>query len=183
MEQETLFEGVTPAAARKLPDKERHALFVSAIVRGENQTQAYVAAGYSKKCAAQGASRLRDDPAIERAIRHERARLRMITPDLTPERLLQELGCIAYGDVGQLVNETGEFVPVHEMDEPTRRALASIEVDRKKNTVKYRLGDKRAAVELIAKIKGYMAPEEHRVKHSLEDLVTGGGESEDEQAA
>lgn len=187
MDQDRLFEdsGATEKAARESQrDKERHVVFVQEIVKGKMQTKAYRTAGFSKKGAAQGASRLMQDPAIQRAIRHERARLAMLSPDLSVDRLLQELGCIALSDRRDLFDEQGNALKVHELDEPTARAVLSVDVDdveivtetrtTKRRSHHVRLGDKRGAIELIAKIKGFMAPEKRDVTvRTLEALVAG----------
>ena len=196
MEQEALFEGVgTPAAARQVVrDKERHAVFVREMVKTDNQTQSALTAGFGRteRSAATQGSRLMQDPVIVRAIRHERARVAMLTPDLSVERLLQELGCIALADRRSVVDESGKPLGIHELDEPTARAVAAIDVDevettndagtRVRRSHRIRLHDKRASIELIARIKGYMAADKVELsgKVSLESLVTG--ESEDAAA-
>ena len=187
MEQAQIFEdGAHEEAVQRerLRDRQRHATFVSEVIKLDNYTKAARAAGY--KCPAQAGSRLMADPAIQRAIKHERARLAMLTPDLSVDRLLQELGCIALTDVRNVFDDNGETLSPHDLDEPTARAVASVEIEEKAGATKrkYKLNDKRAAIELIARIKGYMAADkiEHSGRMTLEELVAGPDDSDSEQS-
>lgn len=48
---------------------------------------------------------------------------------LTPARILLELGRIALADIGQAFDAEGRLLPLHEMPEDVRRAIAAIEVE------------------------------------------------------
>lgn len=178
MDQETLFEGVgTPVAARQvLRDQERHAIFVREMVKTDNRTQSAIAAGFSKKTASSQGSRLMTDPAILRAIRHERQRLKMENPDLSADRLLRELGCAALVDPRELVDEHGKQRPLQDLDELTARALGAVEVIASEGAVKYKykLNDKNGAALVIARIMGYGKDKlEISGRLSLEQLIVG----------
>ena len=72
---------------------------------------------------------------------------------VTRERLLREIGRLAFCDPRKLTNEDGTFKPLHELDDDTAAAISSIEVD-EYGKVKYKMLDKGPAQEKLAKYLG-----------------------------
>lgn len=121
-----------------------------------NGKRAAIAAGFAEKSAAVTASRLLRDPEIA-AVIADRVAKRAKKLELTGERVLQELALIAFNDPGRLYDAEGNRIPVHLLDEDTRRALASVEdetIKTKSQTVRtqrVKLADKIRAGELLGK--------------------------------
>lgn len=72
---------------------------------------------------------------------------------VTRERLLREIARLAFADPRRLLRENGTMLPLHELDDDTAAAIASVEVD-EYGKLKYKLWDKGAALEKLAKVLG-----------------------------
>lgn len=89
---------------------------------------------------------------------------RMDRLNLTADRVLQELMCIAFFDPGEMYDEDGNLLPVTKMPEHVRRALAGVEVkideyddgDRITTTAKIRHCDKEACLKLLMQHLGIL---------------------------
>jgi phage terminase small subunit len=164
-------------------DDERYERFVAAYCEnGFNGTRAAIAAGYSEATAYSQASRLLKRPEIADAIaaRAEDARRRL---DCSLERVLQENARIVLNDPGRMYDEDGRMLPIEQMDEDTRRAIASVEVRPTKfGLVRVvRFWDKGAAIDRRMRTLGmYKDKTEHAVKFSLEDLIVGSNAAHEE---
>jgi phage terminase small subunit len=161
-----------PKPLKPLSVKNQH--FVEAYLQGGNATKAAIAAGYSEKTAAQAGSRLlRNLKAHLEARRGELAKQVEEKTGITHERLVTEALKSALSDVKDLFDANGKLLPIHEMPESARRALASIEHEQthevkaaleaggepeilQTQTSKIRLLDKLRAIELVAKLQGYL---------------------------
>lgn len=163
----------------------RHAIFIAEVSLHGNGKHAAMKAGVPEASAAVTASRWLKDPKIAAAIGEQRERL-AAKLELTSERVLREVMCMAYFDPAKLYDENGERIPVHLLDENTRRALAAVEDEtRTANGVTTRsqyvkAADKKGANELLGK---YLKMWTDNVNHSghvtLEQLVSGAGAAED----
>jgi phage terminase small subunit len=78
--------------------------------------------------------------------------------EITVERVLKELARLAFFDISNLVGEDGRPLPIHQIDEDTRRAIVGLDVATVGNdtqgvgeVLKIKLADKRAALESIGK--------------------------------
>ena len=71
----------------------------------------------------------------------------------TREKLLREIARLAFADPRRLLRENGTMLPLHELDDDTAAAIASVEVD-EYGKLKYKLWDKGAAQEKLAKVLG-----------------------------
>ena len=82
----------------------------------------------------------------------------MKTFDLSEDKLLQETACAAFLDPGDMFDGDGNLLPIGEMPEEVRRAIASLDVDVKDSSVlhKIKMNSKLSAIDLIAKIKGLL---------------------------
>jgi phage terminase small subunit len=157
--------------AKKL--NHRQAQFVEEYLIDLNATQAALRSGYSPKTAYSIGFENLKKPDIQEAIQKRREELQKAL-HITQERILQEEARLAFLDVGSLFDENDNLLPVHEIPEDARRAIAGIEItDRvvlgeqsKKERVKdvkrkYRVFDKGRALERISKHLGLYAPKKH----------------------
>lgn len=96
--------------------------------------------------------------------------------EVTRDKVLKELAHLAFVDTTKLFDLTGQLKPIHEIDEATRRAIASVEISSIKveenittTTYKIKLWDKKGALEVISRMQGYNAPEHHKTDVTLTD--------------
>jgi phage terminase small subunit len=92
-----------------------------------NATKAAIEAGYSEKTAKAQGSRLLTIVDIQTLVAEllEKAAKNV---DVTAERVIREMGALAFSDVRNLVDEEGRLKPIKELDDQTAAAIASIEV-------------------------------------------------------
>lgn len=158
------------SAKPKPPGKKRNGLtpreklFVQEYLVDLNGTEAARRCGYSERSAARLAYDLLHKPPVKAAIQAAvDARAKKV--GITAERVLEELGRIAFADIGQVFNAAGGLRPLSEIPEDARRALASVESDELFEgrgeershvgyTRKVRLLDKVRALELAGKNVG-----------------------------
>jgi phage terminase small subunit len=157
----------------------RKATFITEYSLHGNGTQAAVKAGVPESSAHVTASRWLKEPKIAAAIDEQKERLKAKL-ELTAERVLLELMRIAYYDPAKLYDEHGERIPVHLLDEDTRRAVASIEDETRKasgtttRSQYVKMADKKGAAELLGKyLKLFTERVEHDGRVTLETLICG----------
>jgi phage terminase small subunit len=81
--------------------------------------------------------------------------------NITAQRVMQELGRIAFSDIRRVFTSTGDLKPIHELDDDTAAAIASVDSETRREgrgedatpvtTKKVRTVDKMAALSLLAK--------------------------------
>jgi len=135
---------------KKLTQKQR--LFVAEYLVSLNATKAAIDAGYSKKTAQQTGSENLLKPLIADAIQ-EAMDKRCERIEITADRVLQELACLAFLDPRQFYNESGQLIPIHQLPEDVARALSGFEVSTVGGneitvTSKIKHVDKKASLEL-----------------------------------
>ena len=112
---------------KKLGIRQRRTRFVKEYLKDKNATRAAKAAGYSEKSAHVLGCRLLKDPnvrsQIESSLEKVNAKL-----DISVERVIEELGRLAFFDPLEFWNEDGTAKPLHEISEDARRAIAGLEV-------------------------------------------------------
>jgi phage terminase small subunit len=114
--------GTSKSAAAK-----RCQAFINAyLTNGRNGTQAAISAGCPPAGAAVQAARWLKDDKIAAQVAERTLEVQAIS-GLTAERTLQEIGRLAYFDSRKLFRADGSMVPVHEMDDDTAAAVASVE--------------------------------------------------------
>lgn len=106
------------------PKQER---FVAEYLIDLNATQAYIRAGYSESGAAQAAEKLLRNAEITAAVEAGRAKL-MAKTNITAERVLQEMGRLAFSDVRNLFNADGSLKPLHTLTPEDSACIAGLEV-------------------------------------------------------
>lgn len=161
--------------------------FAREYLQDHNGTKAAIRAGYSEKSAHVTASRLLSDAKVSERI-HEltqqlHAKLEKKT-EITRERVLQEYAKLAFFDPRKLFDEDGNPKKITELDDDTAAAIAGLEVNSQLlkdealvevegeepenrdvlSTVRrYKIADKKAALDSIAKHLGMFAPIKHEV--------------------
>lgn len=121
------------AGTSKASAAQRKALFVEAYVtNGGNATEAAVTAGFPKRSAGSRGHEFVKD----RDIAVEIAKRRAVVVDeakeitgLTVVRTLREVARLAYFDPRKLYTPEGQLKKIHELDDDTAAAIASVEVD------------------------------------------------------
>jgi hypothetical protein len=94
--------------------------------------------------------------------RDELLQKQLVMADITVERIVLELGRIAFSDPGRMFDARGNMIPVEEMDEDTRRAISGFDVERRTEghgedaevyyTLKPRFWNKNQALDTLAKL-------------------------------
>lgn len=141
--------------------------FVDEYLIDLSATQAAIRAGYSQKTAGSIGEENLKKPEIASAIA-ERMKAREKRTDITQDRVLQELGRLAFLDVRKAFNADGSLKPIHELDDDTAAAVAGMdiaEIGSGEDTIgfvkKIKLSDKRGALELVMRHLGMVAPKGH----------------------
>lgn len=173
-------------AEKKLSERERR--FVEAYMGQAqgNATKAAELAGYSVKSAGRIGFRLSKKVHIQAAIGLRQDKLSEKT-GVTAERVIAELGLIAFSDIRGLFDEHGKLRPINELPEDIARTLASVEVSRERikvrtadkeeitteeALVKVRSWDKVQALQLLARKFGLLHDKvDHKHTFSLEDVL------------
>lgn len=152
---------------KKLTEKQE--LFCQAYMVDFNATKAAKEAGYSEDTAyAIGWENLRK-PEIQARIAQLRAEMGK-NFNITRERIAQELAKIGFGNLRAIFDDRGNLKPVEEWDDDTAALVSSIETDelwagakgeREQIGVtrKVKQWDKVRALEQLAKLMGYNAPD------------------------
>ena len=154
----------------------RQANFISEYLKTGNATRAAIDAGYPESSAHVTGARLLKNAKVKAAVGD-----RLHTAGLTVERVLLELMRLGLFDSGKLYDEHGNRIPVHLLDEDTRRAVAMIEdevtegpgfVTTRKQRVK--MADKGQSLERLGRyLKMFTDRIEHDGRVTLEQLITG----------
>lgn len=154
--------------------------FVAEYLVDLNATQACIRAGYSAKTAGTNGPRLLANARIRKEIDAAVAR-RAERVEVKTDDVLRELLRLARSDVGQAFAATGDLLPVHEMPEDTRRAIAAVEIEQRFTSEgeaylvkKVKFWDKTKGLELLGKhLKLFTDKVEHSVSATLEQLIMG----------
>lgn len=167
----------------------RRKVFVQAyIANGHNATQAAVTAGYSAKTAYSQGQRLLKHVEISGQLADVAEKVGEIA-GLTAERTLRESARICYSDPRRMCHADGSLKQIAEMDDDTRAAIASFEIDERKvdgvvisRTIKIKLWDKNRALEMAMRHLGlYNRDNTQRSENlSLQVLLVGAPTNERE---
>jgi phage terminase small subunit len=164
---------------KKLTPKQ--AMFIAEYLIDGNGTRAALAAGVAEKSATVTASRWLKNKTIAAVIAERQAK-RTAKLEITAESVLQELAKLAFHDPGKLYGKDGKLLPVYELDDMTRAAVASLEVEEKTTrgsravTKKIKLADKGQNLERLGRyLKLFTDRTEHTGRLTLEDLVCSDG--------
>ena len=159
-----------PASALT-PRQER---FAAEYLVDLNGTQAAIRAGYSATGANVTGVRLLSNPTVAALIAagKEKQADRL---EVRADTVLREILRIATTDLAQAFDESGNLLPIHQMPEDVRRAIASVKVrtdDDGSLVREVKLWDKPKSLELLGKhLKLFVDRVEHDVSESLGALV------------
>lgn len=140
----------------------RQRKFVDEYCVDLNATAAYIRAGYSARghAAESAASRLLSNVEVQSAIAQKQKELAGKC-DVTAEKVIREVAALAFSDVRKFFKSDGSLIPIHELDDATAAAIASIEIDEIKvgcavvgQTKKIKVWDKNSAQERLCKHLG-----------------------------
>lgn len=156
------------------PKKQR---FVDEYLVDLNATQAAIRAGYSAKTAHSQGPRLLDDVGVKELIANAMAK-RSESTRITAERVLQELGRVAFFDPRRLLNADGSPRPISELDDDTAAVLAGMDIQEEYEgsgedrrfigyTKKFKLADKVGALSLAMRHLGMLTD-----KLEVKDVTT-----------
>lgn len=150
----------SPRKSKPLPP--RRAAFVREYLVDLNGTQAAIRAGYAPKSAGQTADDLLRIPQVAAEVAEAMAK-RAVRTEITQDRVIKEVARIAFLDIRKLFDANGAMKPIHDIDDETAAALASIEcleVGEEGVAVgvlkKLKLTDKKGALELLMRHMGML---------------------------
>mgnify|MGYP003387114439 CR=1 FL=1 len=139
--------------------------FADEYLLTHNKKASAIKAGVSAKSAGTTGGRLCKNVDVSKYISLRRCQIQdelEASYCTTKDRLLRELAAIAFLDPAKMFDESGNILPMHTMDEMTRRAIASIDVEELANTDseligcvrKVKTSSKIAAIELLGRHLG-----------------------------
>lgn len=169
----------------------KQAIFVAEYLIDGNGTRAAIAAGCSASSAHVTAARWLKQPKIAAAVAdgHERRSKKL---EVTAERVIEELAKLAFYDTRDLFDASGQLKPIHQLDDISRAAIASLEVETKAHPGgiilsrigKVKMADKGLNLERLGRyLKLFTDRIEHDGRVTLEKLVCGGLDGESGDAA
>jgi phage terminase small subunit len=148
--------------------------FKNNILKGMNQTDAYLAAGYkcSRSAARRNASRLMANADILVAIEESQNKA-AFKAEVSQQRILEEEKCIAFFDPRNLVDRKGKLIPLYRLPTEVSRAIVGFEAIKQADgslKFKYRFSDKGKSLERLSRHLGmYRDKQSH--KHGLTSEV------------
>lgn len=116
-----------PAGKPRATVTDQQQRFVSEYLIDLNATQASIRAGYSARNADKISSQLMGKPRVREAIELAMQR-RARRTEITQDRVLEELGRIAFFDLRKLYREDGSLKRPTELDDDAAAVLAGIDV-------------------------------------------------------
>jgi phage terminase small subunit len=165
--------------------------FCAEYIKDLNATKAAIRAGYSEKTAQQIGSRLLSHVVVQQRLNELKAK-RAKRSEITADKILRELACLATVDLAEAYDEMGQLKPLHEIPKRVRKAMSALEVNEMfdgkgdERTViglnkRVKFWDKPRALELLGKhLKMFSDRVEHDVSQRLEDLIMGSQDKDDE---
>ena len=158
-------------AKLKDPREERFAHAYALILRVK---EASLKAGYEEK---RGYVLLKK-PDVKARIKYLTA-IQLTELDVTRERVLREQARIAFADPGQMLDEDGDLLPLHEMPEDIRRAISGMDYElvRDKNgnidgkTIKPRMHSKSKALNDLMRNLGLFEKDNRQQSGGVNDFI------------
>ncbi len=141
---------------------EKQQRFVEEYLVDLNATQAAIRAGYSEKTARSQGQRMLTNVGIQKCLSDAQA-ARSARTMVTQDRVVQEIARLGLSDIRKLFDDAGRLRQPHEWDDDTAAAVASIEVDQRKEpgengdrytVTKIKAWDKNSALEKLMKHLG-----------------------------
>lgn len=161
----------------KLTDKQEK--FCQEYLLDLNATQAAIRAGYSQETANRIGSENLSKLDIQNRLQELKKENRESADDygISRKMVIQEFANIAFGDIRDYFDDNSRLLPIKKLSDKAAAALESAEVDELwgmspdgkiqiGDTKKVKRWNKNKALENLAKVLGYYAPEE--IKHTGE---------------
>lgn len=145
--------------------------FADGLLEGKTQRRAYIDAGYKATGAAADASaaRLVRNAKVAAYLESRRQKLQRQV-EVTQERVMQEYARLAFSDMRNYATWGAGGVTLRESDTLTPDSSAAVaEVSESDGSLKFKLHDKRGALDSVAKILGMMT--ERTVNIDIHDLT------------
>ena len=166
--------------------KAKHEKFYQAEAKADKVVNAYFTNGFNKtraflkvfpktgrKHATQEATKYFNYKSVFKKVCEKRTRM-MEKFEVTEDRIVQELACVAFFDIRNLLDDDGNLIPISEIPEETRRAMGGLDVEelyRGAGEARLKIGSmkrvkllsKEKALELLGKHMGMF---KDRVVHS-----------------
>jgi len=148
--------------------------FATGVASGLSQSEAYRRAyprshRWKPETVWREASRLAAEPKVSTRVQ-ELLQRAAAANEVTVERVVKEMARLAFFDVRRLVGDDGRPLPLPQLDDDTARAIVGLDVASVGNAdigvgevLKFKLADKRGALELLARHLGML---KDRVEHS-----------------
>lgn len=152
-------------ASRNGEANDKYKTFVDEYLIDFHGEKAAVRAGYAPKSARSQASKMLALPKVQKYLKKKQNKIANKL-EITAERVLQELGRVAFSDVRNLFDDNGAMKPIQSMDRKTTASLAGIEITTSQSepdkdgtivvehTYKIKQWDKNSALEKLAKHLG-----------------------------
>ena len=162
------------ATSPKLTDKQEQ--FCREYPIDLNATQAAIRAGYSEKTANREGSRLLSNVDIQNFLT-ELKKERSERTDITAEMVLKELAKIGFSNIQDYIGAGNETQDLSQIDKSKAAAISGIKVTSvsgegyEKTTVEFKLHDKIAALEKIAKHIGFFEKDNSQQKGNTINLT------------
>lgn len=138
---------------------EKQLIFAKEYLVSMNATESAIKAGYSKKTAYSQGCRLLKNVKIKQYI-DEQLKERASKLDITPNRILEELGHIAFFDISNIYDNS-KLINIDDLPESISRAISGIKVREEKNgnitvadIIEVKSNDKLRALEMLMKHLG-----------------------------
>ena len=126
-----------------------HRDFIANVLKGNNPTQAYALAYPNQKHSAA----LTKGSLLKKKYGHiieRNAPLDSVRLDKVANQTLHHLTLMAFADLGEMLDKNGEIKPIHLVPKHIRMAITEVEVDG--NKIKYKMGGKIKALEVLSKV-------------------------------
>lgn len=148
------------AVAPLKPLTDQQKVFVSEYLKDRKAGNAAARAGYSEKNADQLGYQLLQNPSVRAAV--DAGLEKLLTDNgFTAARVIKEMARLAFSDPAKLYGKDGKLLAIADLDEDTRAAIASIEIEGTRTskvgeTAKVKLADKNAALRMAAQHFGLL---------------------------
>ena len=157
-------------AKKELTVTPKQSALISEYMVDYKGTAAALRAGYSPKSAAAQASIVLGLPHVQKEMVKRQGKIARKL-DISAERVLEELGRIAFADVRELFDDNGNLIPIPELSRKVAATLAGVDIVAKEGdpdakgvrrteySYKIKTWDKIAALEKLAKHLGMFKEE------------------------
>jgi len=145
---------------------DQHERFCQEYLFDLNQTKAAERAEYSKKTAAQQASRLLRNVKIQERIAELKA-IRSERTKISQDRALMELGCLGHSNIKNYIKHAADgfiqFKDIDKISDEDAKAIEAIKVNYKEGKVEFKLHSKTKTLEMIGRHLGMFTD---KIEHS-----------------